>query len=128
MVQVRLNVGTAQNGSMNAVSGSGMASMSEASMDFQPRMEEPSKPRPSVKMSSVISPMGQLKCCQVPKVSTNLMSIIFAPAFFAISITLLGVAIVQMRSLIVILCLRKQVESCAGGDFRQQPAQRRDFF
>ena len=84
------------NGSMNAVSGSGIASMSLASMLFQPRMEEPSKPMPSAKVSSVSSLMGMVKCCQVPKVSTNLMSTIFAPAFFAISITLLGVAIFQM--------------------------------
>src|SRR5215472_11937220 len=93
MVQVRLRVGMAQNGSMKAVLGSGMASMSLASMLFQPRMEEPSKPRPSLKISSVSSRMGQLKCCQVPKVSTNLMSIILAPVFLANSITLLGVLI-----------------------------------
>ena len=55
MVQVSDSVGTAQNGSMKAVAGSGMASMSEASMDFQPRMEEPSKPKPSAKTSSVNS-------------------------------------------------------------------------
>ncbi len=86
MVQVRLRVGTAQYGSINAVSGSGIASMSEASMLFQPRMEEPSKPRPSAKASSVSSLMGMLKCCQVPKVSTNFMSTIFAPLFFAIQL------------------------------------------
>ena len=63
-------------------------------MDFHPRMEEPSKPRPSAKISSVNSRMGQLKCCQVPKVSTNLMSIILAPLFLANSITLLGVLII----------------------------------
>src|SRR5690348_4867765 len=67
--------------------------MSEASMLFQPRMLEPSKPRPSVKISSVSSRMGQLKCCQIPKVSTNLMSIILAPVFLANSTTLLGVLI-----------------------------------
>src|SRR5213596_1490161 len=94
MVQVRDKVGTAQNGSMKAVAGSGMASMSEASMDFQPRMEDPSKPKPSSKTSSVNSPVGTLKCCQVPKVSTNFTSIIFAPCFLAISITLLGVLMV----------------------------------
>src|SRR5437763_2580814 len=92
MVQVRERVGTAQNGSMKAVAGSGMASMSEASMDFQPRMEEPSKPRPSAKISSFNSSIGQLKCCQVPKVSTNLISNILAPFFLAMSNTLLGVA------------------------------------
>src|SRR5262245_43784729 len=93
MVQVSDKVGSAQNGSMNAVFGSGMASMSEASMLFQPRILEPSKPNPSLKISSVSSRIGQLKCCQVPKVSTNLMSTILAPLFLANSITLLGVLI-----------------------------------
>src|SRR5512136_1217831 len=95
MVHVRLSVGTAQNGSINAVAGSGIANISEASMLFQPRMLDPSKPRPSSKTSSVNSRMGQLKCCQVPKVSTNLMSTILAPVFFANSMTLLGVLIVM---------------------------------
>src|SRR6188474_2844044 len=91
MVQVTESVGTPQKGSMNAVDGSGMASMSEASMDFQPRIEEPSKPKPSSKTSSVSSATGTLKCCQVPKVSTNLTSTIFAPCLRARSMTLLAV-------------------------------------
>src|SRR5690349_8371176 len=91
MVQVTLSVGTEQNGSIKAVLGSGMASMSLASMLFQPRMLEPSKPKPSAKTSSVSSAIGQLKCCQVPKVSTNFTSTIFAPCFRAFSITLFGV-------------------------------------
>src|ERR1043166_5440281 len=91
MVQVKDKVGSRQNGSIKAVSGSGIASMSEASMLFQPRMLEPSKPRPSLKISSVNSRIGQLKCCHVPNVSTNLMSIILAPVFLANSSTLLGV-------------------------------------
>ncbi len=103
-VQVRLNVVTAQNGSMNAVFGSGIASMSEASMLFQPRMEEPSKPMPSAKVSSVSSPMGMVKCCQVPKVSTNLMSTIFAPAFLANSNTLLGVLMFYFLCLVLVFC------------------------
>ena len=78
---------------MNAVAGSGMASMSLASMLFQPRMLEPSKPSPSLKESSLISLIGRLKCCQVPKVSTNFTSTILAPSFLAISNTLLGVLI-----------------------------------
>src|SRR6516164_7326357 len=94
MVQVRDKVGSAMNGSMNAVSGSGIASMSLASMLFHPRIDEPSNPRPSLKMSSVNSRIGQLKCCHVPNVSTNLMSIILAPLFLANSITLLGVLII----------------------------------
>src|SRR5258705_6511853 len=88
MVQVKESVGTAQKGSIKAVTGSGMASMSLASMDFQPRMEEPSKPNPSTNTSSVSSPTGTLKCCQVPKVSTNFTSTILAPCLRAISITL----------------------------------------
>src|SRR6266446_8053579 len=93
MVQVRYKVGTAMKGSMKAVAGSGMASMSLASMLFQPRMEEPSNPSPSLKVSSLISLIGRLKCCQVPKVSTNFTSTILAPSFLAISNTLLGVLI-----------------------------------
>src|SRR5213593_3082347 len=91
MVQVNESVGTAQKGSTKAVAGSGMASMSEASIDFHPRMDEPSKPKPSVKDSSFNSAMGQLKCCQVPKVSTNFTSTILAPSFLAISMTCFGV-------------------------------------
>src|SRR6266850_8234287 len=91
MVQVSERVGTAQKGSMKAVAGSGMASMSEASMDFQPRMLEPSNPKPSSKTASVSSPTGTLKCCQVPKVSTNLTSTILAPSFLARSMAALPV-------------------------------------
>src|SRR3989442_11471828 len=91
MVQVKERVDSGMKGSMKAVAGSGMASMSEASMDFQPRMEEPSKPRPSLKESSFNSLKGRVKCCQVPKVSTNFTSTILAPAFLAISNTCLGV-------------------------------------
>src|SRR5438034_10394823 len=91
MVQVGERVDSAMNGSMKAVAGSGMANMSEASIDFQPRMEEPSKPRPSLKESSFNSSKGRVKCCQVPKVSTNFTSTILAPAFLAISNTCLGV-------------------------------------
>src|SRR5437773_6166614 len=102
MVQVRDSVGTAMKGSMKAVTGSGMASMSDASMDFQPRMDDPSKPRPSLKLSSLNSLMGMVKCCQVPKVSTNFTSAIFAPAFLAISITLLGVLMFSVGLVFVV--------------------------
>src|SRR5712671_6621898 len=91
MVQVSERVDSAMNGSMKAVAGSGIANMSEASLDFQPRMEEPSKPRPSLKESSFNSWKGRVKCCQVPKVSTNFTSTILAPAFLAISNACLGV-------------------------------------
>src|SRR6476660_4846163 len=96
MVQVSERVGTAQNGSMNAVAGSGMASMSEASIDFQPRIEDPSKPNPSSKTSRVNALTGTLKCCQVPNVSTNFTSTILAPCLRAISITLLGLLMIDL--------------------------------
>src|SRR5262245_939795 len=102
MVQVSDSVGTAQNGSMNALAGSGMASMSEASMLFQPRMLEPSNPKPSLKQPTLSSPMGTLKCCQVPKVSTNFTSTILAPCLPAISITLLGVAALAVLAVLMI--------------------------
>src|SRR3954471_14296413 len=88
---------------MKAVEGSGIASMSDASIDFQPRMEEPSKPKPSAKTSSVNSPMGQEKCCQVPKVSTNFTSTILAPCLRAISMTLLGVGALALGPLSLLL-------------------------
>src|SRR5437762_14198120 len=91
MMQVVERVDSAMNGSMKAVAGSGIANMSEASIDFQPRMEEPPKPRPSMKESSFNSLKGRVKCCQVPKVSTNFESTILAPAFLAISNAFLGV-------------------------------------
>src|ERR1044071_7474075 len=101
MVQVTLRVGCRQNGSMNAVAGSGMASMWDASIDFHPRMEEPSKPKPSSNTSSVNSPIGTLKCCQVPKVSTNFTSTIFAPCFRAFSMTLFGVAVLGVLAVLM---------------------------
>src|SRR3954471_6432893 len=89
---------------MKAVEGSGIASMSDASIDFQPRIEEPSKPKPSAKTSSVNSAMGQLKCCQVPKVSTNLTSTILAPCLRARSITLFGLAALGAFPLLIADC------------------------
>src|SRR5436190_8184536 len=109
MVQVSDKVGTWQKGSIKAVAGSGMASMSEASMDFQPRMDEPSKPNPSEKESTLSSSMGQLKCCQVPKVSTNFTSKILAPCFLAISKTLCGVGAFVVVSFFAIFVLFVQV-------------------
>src|SRR5882672_697638 len=106
MVQVNDSVGTAIKGSIKAVTGSGIASMSEASMLFQPRMLEPSKPSPSAKDSSLSSLIGMLKCCQVPKVSTNLISTILAPLFLANSNTLLGVLIGDDCSVVARVYLR----------------------
>ena len=54
--------------------------MSDSEMPFQPRIDEPSKPRPSSKASSSIADSGSETCCQVPSRSVNLRSTIFAPA------------------------------------------------
>ncbi len=49
--------------------------MSLALIARQPRMLEPSKPRPSVKISSLYSVSVVVKCCQLPGKSVNLKSI-----------------------------------------------------
>src|SRR4051794_41583297 len=77
MVQMRLRVGSALKTSIHAVLGSGMTSMSLAFMARQPRMLEPSKPRPSVKISSLYSVSVVVKCCQEPGRSVNLKSTSF---------------------------------------------------
>src|SRR5207248_7064894 len=55
-----------KNGSMNAVSGCGRTSMSDSLIATQPRIEEPSKPRPSSKVLSLIASEGMVKCCHRP--------------------------------------------------------------
>src|SRR5215831_1486395 len=74
MLQIKLNVGTAQNGSMTAVVASGMTNMSDALIGCQPRIDDPSKPNPSSKIASSYSLIGIVKCCQVPSRSINLRS------------------------------------------------------
>src|SRR5712691_4385763 len=91
MVQIRLSVGSALKMSIQAVVGSGITSMSEALMTFQPRMLEPSNPIPSVKMSSLYSVRVVVKCCQVPGKSVNLKSINFTSLSLIILLTSDGV-------------------------------------
>src|SRR5262249_12951404 len=81
MVQMRLSVGSALKTSIHAVAGSGMTSMSEALITFQPRMLEPSNPSPSVKISSLYSVSVVVKCCHVPGRSVNLKSTSYAVVF-----------------------------------------------
>src|SRR5205814_619877 len=69
-----LNVATCGNGSIIAVFGSSISNMSLASMDFQPRMDEPSNPNPASNTSSSNSAIGVQKCCQVPRKSQNFTS------------------------------------------------------
>src|SRR5439155_23743958 len=66
MLQIIVSVVSLQNGSRKAVSGTGITSMSDSLIACQPRMLEPSKPRPSSKVLSCSSPAGMVKCCQRP--------------------------------------------------------------
>jgi len=91
MVQIRLNVGSALKTSIHAVVASGMTSMSEALITRQPRMLDPSNPRPSVNISSLYSVSVVVKCCQVPSKSVNLKSINFTLPSLIILLTSDGV-------------------------------------
>src|SRR3972149_2893085 len=88
---MRTRVGTAVNGSMTAVAGSGNSSMSDSSIHWKPRMDEPSKPIPSSKSSSLSSATGIEKCCHRPGTSMKRRSTILAPFSLASLMTSFGV-------------------------------------
>ncbi len=102
MLQIRLMVGYSMKGSMKAVFASGMMSMSEVWIAFQPLIEEPSNPRPSSKTSSFNSAMGTAKCCQMPGKSRNLKFAMTALFSWAILITSFGVITAPPIFLLVI--------------------------
>ena len=54
------------NGSILAVSATGTSSMSDSLIACQPRMEQPSNPKPWSKLSRVSSLIGQVVCCHRP--------------------------------------------------------------
>src|SRR5438552_2917447 len=83
MSQQSDSVGSSMKGSIIADSGSGRKIMSEALMGCQPRIELPSKKKPSLKDSACNFAIGIVVCCQIPSRSTNLKSTIFAPFFSA---------------------------------------------
>src|SRR5689334_18363406 len=66
MLQIMVSVRSLQNGSRKAVSATGTTSMSDSLMAIQPRMLEPSKPRPSSKVASDRASAGMVKCCHRP--------------------------------------------------------------
>ena len=66
---------------MNAVVGSGSSAMSDSWIFWKPRMEEPSKARPSLNTASSNEPAGTVKCCIWPGRSQNRMSTISTPSF-----------------------------------------------
>src|SRR3954451_19084109 len=62
---------SAKNGSIVAVTGSGIRHMSLSLIAFQPAIEEPSNIVPSVKMSSSIIEMSKVTCCHLPRGSVK---------------------------------------------------------
>ena len=80
MVQIMLRVGSAIKGSSQALVGSGTIIMSDSLMAFQPRMLEPSKATPALKLSSSIWLLCRVRCCQMPGMSINFRSINSMPS------------------------------------------------
>src|ERR1700759_209999 len=71
MSQVMTMVVSAKNGSIVAVTGSGIRHMSDSLIAFQPAIEEPSNMVPSVKMSSSIILISKVTCCHLPRGSVK---------------------------------------------------------
>ncbi|MNC87842.1 hypothetical protein D3C83_36040 [compost metagenome] len=78
---------------MRALSGSGISVMSDASMPFQPAMDEPSKKWPSVNLPSLNADTGTETCCSLPRVSVKRKSTNFTSLSLTIFITSATVAI-----------------------------------
>src|SRR5260370_5156762 len=87
MLEMNDSVGSFMNGSISAVSASGTTSMSLAWMGIQPRIDDPSNPRPSSNTASVSSAMGMVKCCHSPRKSMNFRSTMTACLSFASPMT-----------------------------------------
>src|SRR5580658_8895864 len=75
--QVMTMVVSAKNGSIVAVTGSGIRHMSDSLIAFQPAIEEPSNMVPSAKMSSSIMPISKVTCCHLPRGSVKRRSTYF---------------------------------------------------
>src|SRR6266568_529507 len=84
------SVGTCRHGSTNALAGSGRSSMSLSLIAGKPRIDEPSNPKPSLKVSSSSSFNGVEKCCQVPGKSVKRTSTTCTPASLARRMTSAG--------------------------------------
>ena len=69
--QLTLSTGSSVNGSSRALTGSGISSMSEASIPFQPAIEEPSNAWPFSNLSMVKYFAGTVTCCSLPRVSVK---------------------------------------------------------
>ena len=63
MKKLRFSVLAVRNGSTYAVVGSGNSAMSDSLIAWKPRIEEPSKARPSSKTDWSNDETGTVKCC-----------------------------------------------------------------
>src|SRR5260370_18428955 len=75
--QVMTRVVSAKNGSIVAVTGSGIRHMSDSLIAFQPAIDEPWDIRPSAKTSSSIMPTSKVTCCHLPRGSVKRRSTYF---------------------------------------------------
>src|SRR6185437_9951302 len=87
MSQNRIMLGLAENGSMTAVSGSGIRIMSDSLIAFQPAIEDPSNMMPSRNTSSSIVETCCAVCCHLPRGSVNRRSTYSTECSLSISST-----------------------------------------
>ena len=69
-----------RKGSRYAVVGSGSRAMSDSWIFWKPRIDDPSKARPSSKTSGPKEPTGTVKCCMMPGRSQNRTSMTSTPS------------------------------------------------
>src|SRR6476469_3759188 len=68
---------SAKNGSIVAVTGSGIRHMSDSLIAFHPAIEDPSNIVPSENISSSIMPTSKVTCCHLPSGSVKRRSTYF---------------------------------------------------
>src|SRR5205823_10143207 len=73
--------------------------MSDASMPFQPAIDEPSKAWPDSNLSSSKCEMGTVTCCSLPRVSAKRKSTNLTSLSFSICIT--SAAVLAIRILLI---------------------------
>src|SRR5579859_3616394 len=88
MSQISTRLGFAENGSITAVSASGISIMSLSLIAFQPAIEDPSNMMPSRKTSSSMVETCCAVCCHLPRGSVNRRSTYSTECSVSISSTL----------------------------------------
>src|SRR5690242_11126629 len=84
---------SAKNGSIVAVTGSGIRFMSDSLIAFQPAIEEPTNIWPSAKLSSSIMVTSNVTCCHLPRGPLQRKSTYLTSLSLIIFITFLAVVI-----------------------------------